>query len=138
VYRWPKDGQTDFAQNIYALQALLTPRFRTVLEQELREKNDAGELRNRVRGIQEHPGRSYSEARVVIESDGSWIVTLDMDVLETIDGMLVKQASVRYAVRVVRYDVDAEQNPWGLALDSYVGPGPSALSAQDLTTEFVR
>lgn len=138
VYRWPNDGQADFAKNIFALQALLTPRFRVSLEKEMRGKNNAGELRGRVRGIQEHPGRNYSEARVVIESDGSWLVILDMDVLETMDGMLVKQASVRYTVRVVRYDVDAEQNPWGLALDGYVGQGPSLLSAEDLAKEFTR
>ena len=33
----------------------------------------------------------------------------------------VKRALVRYPLNIVRYDVDAEKNPWGLALDCFAG-----------------
>ncbi|HOP18281.1 MAG TPA: DUF2895 family protein, partial [Gammaproteobacteria bacterium] len=30
-----------------------------------------------------------------------------------------------YPLRVVRYDVDRELNPWGMAIDGFASPGPS-------------
>ena len=36
-------------------------------------------------------------------------------------GERVKSRAVAYPVRVVRFDVDRELNPWGLALDCLAG-----------------
>jgi integrating conjugative element protein (TIGR03746 family) len=59
---------------------------------------------------------------VQVLSGSDWIVTLDLDVDEYYRGDLVKRAFVRYPIRVVRYDVDPEHNPWGLALDCFANP----------------
>ena len=44
---------------------------------------------------------------------------LDMELIETVRGMTVKNPIIRYPLRVVRYAVDPELNPWGLALDGW-------------------
>ena len=41
------------------------------------------------------------------------------------------QTTIRYPLRVLRYAVDAEANPWGLALDGFAAEGPQRLAASD-------
>ncbi|MCB2041531.1 MAG: DUF2895 family protein, partial [Rhodoferax sp.] len=73
-------------------------------------------------GIYEIPGRGYGDdptARVRVVSTSNWIVTLDVSADEYLGSEQVKRALVRYALKVVRMDVDPEKNPFGLALDCY-------------------
>jgi len=137
LHNWPNSGDKDFPARIYYLQAFLTPQFRDTLESELNEKSKAGELRMRVRKIQEVYGRGYSEARVEIESDDSWLVWIDVEIAETLHGKPVKTVYVQYPLRVVRYDVDPEKNPWGLAIANYAGE-PKRLSNEDIKQPFTR
>ena len=62
-----------------------------------------------------------------------WVVWLDLDLLESVKGMTVKQTSIRYPIRVVRQAIDPETNPWGLALDGYGADGPRRLSESELS-----
>jgi hypothetical protein len=54
-------------------------------------------------------------------------VWLDLELNESVQGMRVKQTTIRYPIRVSRYPVDAATNPWGLALDGYAADGPVRL-----------
>ncbi len=127
LYRWPTDGATDFSNSIYALSGYLTPTYREALISDLESKAKRGELAGRERGMQELPGHGFSEERVSILQDGVWVVVVDMELLETVKGMSVKRKAIRYPLRVVRYDIDRETNPWGLALDGFASAGPTAL-----------
>jgi len=49
--------------------------------------------------------------------------------------MTVKRTRIRYPLRVVRYAVDPEANPWGLALDGFGADGPRRLTDADLLGE---
>ncbi len=137
IQNWPNGGEKDFGERIYYLQAFMTPGFRKKLSEELREKTNKGELRNRVRRTQEIYERGYEDARVLIESDESWIVWLDLDVTETVHGKPVKDVSISYAFRVVRYDVDPEQNQWGLAIADFARPA-KRLTQKELDSPFER
>jgi hypothetical protein len=46
--------------------------------------------------------------------------------------MTVKRTAIRYPLRVVRYAVDLETNPWGLALDGFGAEGPRRLTDAEL------
>ncbi|HXR89929.1 MAG TPA: TIGR03746 family integrating conjugative element protein [Steroidobacteraceae bacterium] len=134
--RWPSNGETDYPRNIYTLSPYLTPECQRYLKQDSTWRAEHNELRDRMRGVFEIAGRGYgddSTRRVRVLSRNDWIVTLDLDVDEYYRGDLVKRAFVRYPIRVVRYDVDPQHNPWGLALDCFAGsperiptPAPSA------------
>jgi len=63
-------------------------------------------------------------------------VWLDLDLVESVKGMTVKQTAIRYPLRVVRQAVDLEANPWGLALDNYGPAGPQRLTEADLNQPF--
>ncbi|MDX1655788.1 MAG: TIGR03746 family integrating conjugative element protein, partial [Candidatus Competibacteraceae bacterium] len=114
---WPENGARDYGRQIFRLAPYLTPAFRFQLIADMELRGQRGELAARRRGIQVLAMAGYEERRVDIQGNGTWVAWLDMAIQETVQGMTVKQAPIRYPVRVVRYDVDPESNPWGLALD---------------------
>lgn len=123
--RWPVNGEEDYPRNIQTLSAYLTPACRAFLGQDFASRRGGGELRQRVRGIYEIPGRGYGNdpaMRVKVVSDRDWIVTLDVTADEYVGAEQIKRAFVRYPIKVVRLDIDAERNPFGLALDCYSRP----------------
>lgn len=128
--RWPDDGARDYGQAIFQVAPYLTPQFRADLISDLELKARQGELAYRVRGVQALSERGYEERRVELITDDSWIVWLDLDLQESVKGMTVKHTAIRYPLRVVRYAVDPESNPWGLALDGFADDGPHRLSAE--------
>ncbi len=117
-------AREDYPRNLRALSAYLTPSCQALLQQDYETRRNNGELRQRVRGLYEIPGRSYGEdptTRVKVLSERDWIVTLDVAADEYYAGEQVKRALVRYPLKVVRLDIDPERNPFGLALDCYSG-----------------
>ncbi|MGE3465224.1 MAG: DUF2895 family protein, partial [Pseudomonadales bacterium] len=80
-------------------------------------------------------GHGYEERRVVLLNEDAWIVWLDLDLLESVKGMTVKRTAIRYPLRVVRYAVDLEANPWGLALDGFGAEGPRRLTDAERDNE---
>ena len=131
--RWPENGATDYGSAIFRISPYLTPRYRNDLIEDMELKARRGELAYRVRGVHEVPGHGYEERRVDVLSSDAWIVWLDLDLLESVKGMTVKQTTIRYPVRVVRQAIDPETNPWGLALDGYASDGPRRLTDAELS-----
>lgn len=122
--RWPSNGEEDYARNLHALSPYFTPACRAFLQADYDYRRNTGELRQRVRGIYEIPGRGYGDnpsARVRVVSDRDWVVTLDLSADEYHGSEQVKRALVRYPIKVVSVDVDPAHNPFGLALDCYEG-----------------
>jgi integrating conjugative element protein (TIGR03746 family) len=120
--RWPSDGEQDYPRNLHALSAYLTPACRAFLQQDYETRRSTGELRERVRGLYEIPGRGFGEdpgKRVQVIGRDDWVVNLDVSADEYYGAEQVKRALVRYSLKVVRLDVDPERNPFGLALDCY-------------------
>ena len=134
--RWTLDGEKDYPAQIYRLQGFLTPGCRAAMEADMNVKQGLGELRQRVRSMQEVLGQSYVRNRVHVESGDSWKVWLDVNVTESIGGHPVKDVLLRYSLRVVRFDVDKEVNPWGLALSCDSGMRPVLLSEDEIEKPF--
>jgi len=132
--RWTVNGEADYWNRIHNFSAYLTPEFAESLRADFATKQAHRELQNRQRAMHEVPGRVYSPSRVKIESTDSWVVYLDLQVIETYRGETVKNTAVRYPLRVVRYDVDPEQNPFGLALAGFESP-PERLVLSDADLE---
>jgi len=130
--RWPENGATDYGSAIFRISPYLTPRYRNDLIEDMELKARRGELAYRVRGVHEVPGHGYEERRVDVLSSDAWIVWLDLDLMESVKGMTVKQTTIRYPVRVVRQAIDPESNPWGMALDGYGSEGPRRLTDVEL------
>ena len=125
--RWPDDGAEDYGKAIFRIAPYLTPAFRSQLITDMEAKGKQGELAHRVRSLQAIPDHGYEERRVDVLSKDVWVVWLDLELKESVKGMTIKQTTIRYPIRVVRYAVDAEANPWGLALDGFAAEGPTRL-----------
>lgn len=122
--RWPTNGEEDYPRNLHALSNYFTPACQAFLQQDYEFRRNAGELRRRVRGIYEIPGRGYGDAptlRVRTVSARDWVVTLDVTADEYYASEQVKRAFVRYPIKVARVDVDPVLNPFGLVIDCYDG-----------------
>jgi len=131
--RWARDGSRDYAQQIFAFQHYITPACQDQLKNDEAKRAGAGELVMRTRALAEIPGQAYSAARVIPDGDNAWNVLLDMHIVETVRGVPVKDAFIRYPLRVVRYDVDREKNPWGLAVDCFGGNRPERIDTVQAT-----
>ncbi len=129
--RWPEDGAEDYGKAIFRIAAYLTPSFREQLIADMEAKGKQGQLAHRVRSVQAIPGQAYEERRVDVLSKESWVVWLDLELRESVKGMTVKKTNIRYPLRVLRYAVDAEANPWGLALDGFAAEGPQRLAPNE-------
>ena len=134
INHWTTDGSVDYGRQIFMTQYFITPQCRAKLEEDIEARQKAGELRLRTRTVTEIPGLGYARNRVVDEGGNhtSWTVFLDTQVQETFRGMPVKDVYIRYPIRVVRYDVDRERNPWQLAIDCYGTNVPERLTEADL------
>ena len=129
--RWPENGAEDYGKAIYSLSAYVTPKFRSELQKELELKGRRGELINRVRSIHERPGHGFDSSKITIESESSWIVSVDVELHESVKGMSIKHTLIRYPLRVVKYAVDPETNPWRLALDGFSLEGPVRIEQEE-------
>ena len=125
--RWPRDGAEDFPAKLYRFAAYVTPAFRAELLRDMDRRGRMGELTGRVRALYEAPGAQYEDSRVETVGPNAWTVTIEAEIEETLAGLPVKHTRIRYPLRVVRYDVDRELNPWGMAIDGFAAPGPSRI-----------
>ncbi|CDH06737.1 putative membrane protein [Xenorhabdus bovienii str. oregonense] len=131
---WPKNGAQDYPDKIYALSPYLTPACQDFLREDAKSRADSGELLDRVRVVYEIPGRGYETRSVTVRDRDNWVVRLDLVADEYYHAEPVKRALVRYPLKVVRWEGDAERNPFGLALDCYDGM-PQRLEALPLSSE---
>lgn len=127
VNRWQTDGAKDYGRQIFDFQAYLTPNCLAQLQADLEARSGASELHLRTRAITEVPGFGFQESRVVAEGTSAWTVLLDMQVTETFRGQPVKDTFIRYPVRVVRFAVDRQRNPFQLAVDCFGKNKPARL-----------
>jgi integrating conjugative element protein (TIGR03746 family) len=137
INNWPNDGGADYAKQIFALQSYITPACRSQLDADLKIKEGNGELILRTRAIMEIPGYGFAANRVTDHGNGAWTVLLDAALLETSRGIAVKRTYIRYPLRVVRYEADREQNPFGLAIDCFGNRRPERLEERDIVVEQV-
>lgn len=131
INRWHENGAEDYPKNLYRFSPYITPRFRAELLRDMKQRSRHGELSGRVRALMETPGSVYDDSKVKQAGNGAWEVELDTTVSESVSGMEVKRTRVIWPLRVVRYDVDRERNPWGLALDGFAGEGPRKAKPDD-------
>ena len=125
--RWPENGAEDYGKAIFRIAPYLTPVYRDQLIADMESKGKHGELSNRARSLQAIPDEGFEERRVDVLSRDVWVVWLDLELNESVKGMTIKHTVIRYPLRVVRYPIDAEANPWGLALDGFAADGPKRL-----------
>ncbi len=118
---WPKNGATDYAKAIQNFTPYLTPSFETMLMQDANSRYSTGEIQDRIRTMTGIDGAQFQDADVKPLGHGAWLVHLDMRLTERMntDGSVVKDTEISYVIKVVEYNVDQQQNRYGLALAGF-------------------
>lgn len=116
--RWVNNGQVEYAENIEKYRVYFTPKFFSEVSAHYKKKNDDGELKDRSRYMLDVIGSQVFNADdVETLNDGSWVVTVKVDVKEHIGKYLIKETSQVYPLHIVRLNIDPELNKWGLAIN---------------------
>lgn len=135
VQHWRYDGSREYEKNIGRYRDFFTPAYHAFLKRDYKRRQADGELSGRTRTL--YPLlAAWDDDRVKVLSksgglENSWVVLLDMELVETYKGEEIKRKYLRYPVRIVRFDTDTEHNPWGLAIDGYADT-PKVISKEDL------
>lgn len=129
VNTWLENAEHDYPQQIYRYQAFLTPPYRAYLQRDMHLRTAAKELDDRARVIL--PVKPFELDMVRHVAPGVWHVHIDAVVKEWRKGTPVKDRYVRFHLRVVRWPLSKDYNPWALAL--HVPPRkPEALDEDTL------
>lgn len=122
LYLWEQSGEDNYEANRKRLRQFLTEAFQRQIRKEIETGKTKGTLRV-ARRMQLLPSSIYTEASVQPVGN-HWLVWMDAEILDTVNGVEVYRGVHRLGVRVVRYDIDREFNPWQLALDGVESDTP--------------
>ena len=109
-----EDGDTDFKQHIDRYECYLSSRYQKQLMDIYHDKRKKGEL-TRNRRVKLLGG--YSDSLVSTLNNSTYLVWLDVKIIEEVNHYPVKDINVRYPIRVTTSDRPC--NRMGLALDGY-------------------
>ncbi len=118
LQNWEVNGGDDYERNRIKLRGFLTPQYQRFIRDDIQARRS--ELQQRRREIYPVPGAFFESKSVKVVGPNSWIVFLDFHVKEYIRGVNVKDVYIRYPMKVIRYNIAREANPWQLALAGYV------------------
>ena len=119
INRWSTDGNDDYERNLHDFKPYLTPQCQATLREDLSQKLSRGELSGRERSVAKIPSLGFDDWRVIVKDQDNWVVKVDLELKEWVGTQVVKQNYIRWPLKVVRYDIDRNTNPWGLALDCF-------------------
>lgn len=117
--RCSQDCSKDYPKNLERLTAFISPTLKAWLKQE--SDNRLPELLNRTRYVLPTSNIDFQKS-VIIESKNRWKVDLDVNLVEHIDGVPVKDTVIRFSFIVVYRRIDPESNPWGLLINAMARP----------------
>jgi len=108
----------DFRKRVDELQAYLTPAYREQLVVIMKNKMSRGELKGRTRyAIPLEHFNEYKPEYVETLDDGSWLVHIELEIVEKVAGLEAKRVKIHYPLSVARINIDPVKNIWGLALN---------------------
>lgn len=116
--RWRKDGQTDYSDNLDAYRPYFSPSFTKVLKNEYNKRNSKGTLQGRTRTL-EPIGFPNPFEKVQKISATSWVVYLDVEITERINGNIVKNVMQRFPIIIKVDKRDRQRNAIGLRIEGF-------------------
>ncbi len=135
IHRWENDGVVDYGQKIDEMAPRLTAEYYEALKKDMNQKNADGELKNRTRYALEIDGTYTNDgfdAFVTVIDERTWVVDVNVTIVERIEDFEVKNRNITYPLIVRRGNLSPEKNVWGLVLDGYPhGRSPQLIVADE-------
>jgi len=116
INNWQTNGAVEAPHNLQQYGTYLTPRFKYSLAQNNKHLAALGELQDRVRVIRPIPNENPQTTKI---NANTWQVILKVRDSEYVNGVLIKDKDIEYPFKVVRYNGNAQLNPFGLALAGF-------------------
>lgn len=123
LYLWEKNADVDYEANSYRLRQFLHDDFRRKIQIEDALERSKGTRKNLQRTFQILPSSVYTEEAVEPKAD-HWIVWFDAEIKDVLNKVEVYKRIHRMGVKVIRYDINREYNPWSLAIAGIVYDEP--------------
>lgn len=121
INSWVDGGEKEYAKTIHTHRHYLSSGFLHQLDADVQHRAANGEL-SRKRLVSAVADMGYQPSDVKILGNGAWLVTLRLEVVETLDGSVIKDVVMNYPLVVQRVQSSIETNPWGLVLAGYQHP----------------
>lgn len=121
INTWTKTGQDDYINNINAYHNYLSSHFYQTLLADVNSRQQEGAL-TRQRLVSGITGLGYNTTSVKVLGKDTWIVILQLQIQESVDGALVKQIEETYPLLVTRVNTSIQINPWGLEISGFQAP----------------
>ncbi|MCY9874547.1 PFL_4703 family integrating conjugative element protein [Vibrio barjaei] len=116
---WMKSGETDALVNLDIYSEYFSPKFVESLKKDITSRQERRDL-DRQRRLTMVPGSTFEiSKRVVKVTRDSWIVYLDVVDEEFYLGERVKNSTIRYALKLERFDVPVSRNPLGVRVTGF-------------------
>lgn len=113
---WQTNGATDAKMSLARYGAYLSPSFNYAIQKTDSRLKASGQLQGRTRTIRPVNG---SDPAVVQLNANTWQVILKVRLSEYNNGVLIKDKEIEYPFKVIRYNGNAQVNPYGLVLDGF-------------------
>ena len=118
VNTWDTSGHDDYLKNITSFQNYLSAHFREQLINDYRYKDKNGALA-RVRVMSGITGDGFSVDKVQTIGNGTWVVYLDVHLVESVNGTTIKDVYMQYPLIIQRSDQSILNNPFGMVIAGY-------------------
>lgn len=113
---WENSGDKDYEDNRFRLRQFLTEGYQRQIRDEIEAGLKRGTLSGVKRRMQILPSSFYND-EAVQPIGNHWLVWIDVELTDSVNNVPVNASVRRLGVRVVRYDINRDANPWQLAID---------------------
>lgn len=121
INSWSDTGGTQYEKNISSYRNYLSASFYQALQKDNTDRAANGEL-SRDRIMSGASGMGYKPSDVSVLGDGTWLVNMHLQIVETLDGSVIKNVIMDYPILISRVHTAIAVNPWGLVISGFKAP----------------
>ena len=120
INSWPQSGDKEYGKNINSYRNYLSPSFYQQLIEDKQTRTTNGELQ-RKRIMSGVSGYGYKPSDVKALGNGTWLVNIHLQIMEYLEGSVIKNVIMDYPIMVSRVHDSITVNPWGLTISGFSG-----------------
>lgn len=118
VNSWEGQNDKEYAKNINDYKNYFSGQFYQALQKDNANRAENGEL-NRSRMMSAVSGMGYQPSDVTVLGNGSWLINMHLQIIETLDGAVIKNVIMDYPLLIFRVHAPIQVNPWGLEIAGF-------------------
>ncbi|OGT35654.1 MAG: integrating conjugative element protein [Gammaproteobacteria bacterium RIFCSPHIGHO2_12_FULL_37_14] len=118
INSWSNAGSTQYEKNINSYRNYLSASFYQELQKDNTDRAANGEL-SRDRIMSGASGMGYKPSDVTVLGDGTWLVNMHLQIVETLEGSVIKNVIMDYPMLVSRVNASISVNPWSLVISGF-------------------